>query len=132
VAVSRDLAVALCQIPYFLLLDAHMRLYNTQWSQRIMSELKADEKALLCCQTKPLIRENGLFENIYRQTSFGACIDFYEGKWLLEPLDFSRITKYRTTANYSYYLHFDFGNRPYSPCGLNWRKKLITMNPDFS
>ena len=36
VAASRDKGIELCQTPYFLLLDAHMRFYNQTWLNRII------------------------------------------------------------------------------------------------
>lgn len=87
VAASRDYGVDLCQTPYFLLLDAHMRFYDNLWQQKIISELETDERILLCCQTKSLGMENGLLvEHKHRATSFGSCINFYDGKHFLEPI----------------------------------------------
>ncbi len=62
VAASRDMGVRLCRTPYFLLLDAHMRFYDNKWAERIVSELEADDRQLLCCQTKFLYKEPGKTE----------------------------------------------------------------------
>ena len=40
VGASRDLGVKLCQTPYFILLDAHMRFYEKIWAGRIIEELE--------------------------------------------------------------------------------------------
>jgi glycosyltransferase involved in cell wall biosynthesis len=40
VAESRDKGVELCQTPYFLLLDAHMRFYDHTWLNRVIEELE--------------------------------------------------------------------------------------------
>ena len=52
VAASRDLGVRLCRTPYFLLLDAHMRFYDRTWADRVVEVLQADDRKLLCCQTR--------------------------------------------------------------------------------
>lgn len=76
VAASRDLAVSLCNTPYFLLLDAHMRFYNKEWLEAIVSILDLNDRRLLCCQTKVLWREdNGhITDALANETSisFGA------------------------------------------------------------
>ncbi|MDR3327201.1 MAG: glycosyltransferase [Prevotellaceae bacterium] len=87
VAASRDLGVEWCRTPYFLFLDAHMRFYDNLWVQRIVEELTADKRALLCCQTKSLGLENGLLvERANRSTSYGACVELSNKKReLVEP-----------------------------------------------
>lgn len=86
VAASRDEGVNICQTDFFLLLDAHMRFYDNLWIDRIVSELKKDPKAFLCCQTKALYRDNGfLKEDVSRMTSYGACVDLYNPLKLFEP-----------------------------------------------
>jgi len=86
VAASRDLGVELCQTPYFLLLDAHMRFYDSAWIQRIIEELDADQRSLLCCQTKALeIKDDVLTEDKERSPSYGACIELDSGLKLIEP-----------------------------------------------
>jgi glycosyltransferase involved in cell wall biosynthesis len=86
VAASRDLGVQLCKTDYFLLLDAHMRFYDNLWVQRVITELENSSKTLLCCQTKSLnIKEGILVEKTDRKTSYGACVDFENGKYFLEP-----------------------------------------------
>lgn len=52
VAWSRDLGVSLCRTPYFLLLDAHMRFYDSAWNRRIVGLLEHDDRVLLCCQSR--------------------------------------------------------------------------------
>lgn len=57
VAASRDLGVALCRTPYFLLLDAHMRFYDGKWPERLVSLLEKDDRVLLCCQSRFLKKD---------------------------------------------------------------------------
>lgn len=51
VAANRDMGVTLCRTPYFLLLDAHMRFYDSFWPGRITTLLDEDDRVLLCCQS---------------------------------------------------------------------------------
>lgn len=77
VAASRDLGVNLCQTPFFLLLDAHMRFYDNRWADSIVKELYADERQIICCQGRYLYKDNKnniVEEN--RQLSFGAFSPF--------------------------------------------------------
>lgn len=79
VAASRDLGVRLCRTPYFLLLDAHMRFYADDWAERIVAALQADDRQLLCCQTRFLCRhpESGEVCAVDPcPTTFGAYIPF--------------------------------------------------------
>lgn len=89
VAASRDEGVSLCSTPYFLLLDGHMRFYDSLWIGRIVSELEKDERQLLCCQTKVLRKKDGIvFVDSEEAVGFGAKINICneEGvcdvKWL--------------------------------------------------
>lgn len=54
VAASRDKGVSLCRTPYFLLLDAHMRAYDDLWTTEIPRLLHENDRRILCCQNKPL------------------------------------------------------------------------------
>lgn len=86
VATSRDLGVELCQTPYFLLLDAHMRFSNDLWVNRIIGELEADQRTLLCCQTRILEFKNGiLIERRDCYLSYGAYVGLHGGHTLIEP-----------------------------------------------
>lgn len=77
VARCRDLGVEKCRTPYFLLLDAHMRFYETGWDRLLTEELKKEEKVLLCCQTKALQKTNGQLTETGKPCTFGARINFY-------------------------------------------------------
>lgn len=78
VAGSRDYGVELCQTPYFLLLDAHMRFYSSDWVSKLTDLLEKNDRRLLCCQTRFLQKDqNGLVSvNEACPTTFGACIRF--------------------------------------------------------
>ena len=85
VAASRDLGVELSQTPYFLFLDGHMRFYQEGWPDRIVNELRKDERLLLCCQTKVLYYNEGeVIEDEERPSTFGTYIRM-DGVGLLDP-----------------------------------------------
>lgn len=76
----------MAETPYVMFLDAHMRFYDTKWSHRIIKELSADNKTLLCCQSKGFIKVgDSLTEVKGRPNSYGAYIDFEDIKQLIEP-----------------------------------------------
>lgn len=86
VAASRDQGIALMQTPYFLLLDAHMRFYQTNWADRIVEELEKDKRVLLCCDTKALRKdEKGKVRDAAYTPAFGAVINLRGNSWILNP-----------------------------------------------
>ena len=58
VAASRDIGVNLCKTPYFILLDAHMRVYEGDWLSAIEALLEQNDRQLLCMQTKVLYKDD--------------------------------------------------------------------------
>jgi glycosyltransferase involved in cell wall biosynthesis len=54
VAASRDEGVALCETPYFILLDAHMEFYEQAWDRRLATLLQANPRSLMCLNTRVL------------------------------------------------------------------------------
>lgn len=95
VAGCRDKGVDLCTTPYFLLLDAHMRAYDDLWVTEIPLLLDRDDNTILCCQSRPLRRdENGnVIPDITVPQSFGARLTFTPGslmpgiEWISEEKD---------------------------------------------
>lgn len=81
VAACRDLGVSLCQTPYFLLLDAHMRFYDKVWFKRLVNLIKEDERVLLCCQTRFLNKDQSGCVTVSTQcpTTYGALTPFKPG-----------------------------------------------------
>jgi len=85
VAASRDIGIAMIETPYFLLLDGHMRFYDSQWVNRLVGELEQNDRVLLCCQTKALnIVDGQLVECANRPISLGASVNFSEKGIFLE------------------------------------------------
>lgn len=61
VAGARDYGVHLCKTPYFVLMDGHMRIYDSEWLSEICNRLDADDRQILCMQTRQL------WKNLYGQ-----------------------------------------------------------------
>lgn len=78
VAASRDLGVELCRTPYFLLLDSHMRFYDSVWPDRLAGLLNTDDRVLLCCQSRFLGRDDSgkIYTRSESPESFGAVSEF--------------------------------------------------------
>lgn len=75
-AASKEKGARLATTPYFLLLDAHMRFYDNEWPDRIAAVLDADDRQLLCCQTKPLVKVNGQVIEEETSCKSGAYLTF--------------------------------------------------------
>lgn len=86
VAASRDKGVRLCKTDYFLLLDAHMRFYDSAWVRTLVNELDAHPKIVLCTQTKLLHKVEGKVINGETKTFWGAYVNFYAAVEYMEPL----------------------------------------------
>jgi glycosyltransferase involved in cell wall biosynthesis len=81
VAASRDEAVGLCNTDYFLLLDAHMRVYQRNWVDIFVAELKKNPKDLLCALTLDLDFDG---KPKTKKLGYGAYFEFRDLsiKWL--------------------------------------------------
>jgi len=73
VAASRDEGINICKTPYFLLLDAHMRAFQSNWTSLILNEIKANKRAILCCCTRPL-NNDGTIGNEF--SGYGSVFNF--------------------------------------------------------
>ena len=91
VAASRDEGVGKCNTEYFLFLDAHMRVYQKDWMDILVRELKNDDKSLFCAATLSLdIGGNPTTDKL----GYGACFDFSElsTQWLTNENEISKET----------------------------------------
>lgn len=89
----RDMGVDMSKTPYFILLDAHMRFYESGWVDKIVNLLREDDRRLLCCQTKALEKdESDEIVEMSAEESCGARICFdnvdeiLEPKWILDNI----------------------------------------------
>lgn len=78
VAASRDKGVKYCETPYFILLDAHMRIYEKEWIKSVVHLLRLDDRRILCMQTKQLWKksDNVIIELKDVAPVFGAYATF--------------------------------------------------------
>ncbi|MDD4759917.1 MAG: glycosyltransferase [Bacteroidaceae bacterium] len=75
-AASKEKGVQISSTPYFILLDAHMRFYDHEWVNRIVSVLDKNSQQLLCSQTKVLSKKvNGTVEG-KDSGVYGAYVQF--------------------------------------------------------
>jgi glycosyltransferase involved in cell wall biosynthesis len=86
-AESRHEGVFLCNTEFFILIDAHMRIYQKDWIPKLIESLKRNKESIICCQTIPL-NENGIVKNNYR-LNYGAYIDFKDLSVKWNSIDFS-------------------------------------------
>lgn len=87
VTVCRHWGVQQIETPYFILLDAHMRFYEKGWVDKIVSYLQEDDRRILCCQTRALIKDESdeIIIHPTRKTSYGAYIHLQDENNLLSP-----------------------------------------------
>lgn len=86
VAASRDMGIGLSKTPYFLLLDGHMRFYDSQWCEYIVNLLTENDRRLLCTQGRYLEKVDGVVREIASRTykSYGAYMPLIKGHTLTE------------------------------------------------
>lgn len=84
VAKCRDKGVTMCQTPYFLLLDAHMRFYTSNWIDEIVSALEANDRRILCCASVFLEKNDaGLVEEMEAKLpTYGAYLEWEEKSYM--------------------------------------------------
>lgn len=81
-AAAKEKGVQLVKTPYFLLLDAHMRFYDSRWPRRIVATLQADDRQLLCSQTLPLEKRDGEVVKNNQMAVRGAFATFCRDEYM--------------------------------------------------
>lgn len=71
VAASRDIGIMISTYDKFLLLDAHMRIYNTDTLTSFITALSENKNSIICCRTI------GIGNNPRSVTPFAAFIEFW-------------------------------------------------------
>ncbi len=90
---SKEFGISKIKTPYFLLLDAHMRFYDSAWLEILVHTLEQNDRQILCCQTK-VLKKSGkrvfepLEEKISSKVRQGSSIrlsqvpDIFEPEWI--------------------------------------------------
>ena len=83
VARSRDRGVDICQTPYFILFDGHMRFYHNNWWNVVTEALNENDRAVYCLKCFPLDDQFRLKDI----NSMGASINMEENSkgGILDP-----------------------------------------------
>jgi glycosyltransferase involved in cell wall biosynthesis len=74
VARSRDIGIEMCETPYFVLFDGHMRFYHNNWWKAATEALADNDHAIYCLRCFPLNEQFELMEN----QSMGAYINMFD------------------------------------------------------
>lgn len=85
-AESRNEGINLIETEYFILLDAHMRIYQKDWVSILFNSLNINKRSILCCQTIPL--DNSGKKINTHAPKFGAYIDFEDLSVKWNNIDF--------------------------------------------
>ena len=75
VARCREIGIASSETKYFLLLDAHMRVYDNRWYSILMKALKKETTTLFCLQSKVLLNICGIIKESESVPAYGAFIE---------------------------------------------------------
>ena len=87
VAGSRDLGVSKIKTPYFVLLDGHMRFYDSDWELRVVKHLKENPKSIITSNSSIFTKESGHLNNeegnnpSKRSGSNAAVVNLREPGW---------------------------------------------------
>lgn len=88
VAGSRDLGISKIQTPYFVLLDGHMRFYDSDWELRIIKHLKENPESIITSNSSIITKEPGQqyknedgTETDKKFGSIAAVVNFKDPGW---------------------------------------------------
>lgn len=83
-ALTKERGAKLIRTPYFILLDAHMRFYDSNWANYIVEELDKNPNRLLCCKSISLHKDEQGVVTIKNKDKLpkGAFLSFEPNKFL--------------------------------------------------
>jgi glycosyltransferase involved in cell wall biosynthesis len=94
VARCREKGIEETETKYFLLLDAHMRVYDNHWYTILITALKKEPSTLFCLQSKVLLNICGVIKDFESVPTYGAFIEmkpngenFLDAYWSLKFLE---------------------------------------------
>lgn len=86
---AKATSIAHVDTEYFLLLDAHMRFYDSDWLEELVKTLDENDRQILCCQTKVLHKIGGKVLQASAlseiRKKIGAYIALDENDTILQP-----------------------------------------------
>ncbi len=84
-ALAKERGVKLCPTPYFIILDAHMRCYGSDWAGEIVEILRENPNQLLCTNSRPLTKDEATGEVRSQKdelATYGAHMTFTHDRYL--------------------------------------------------
>lgn len=80
VSEARNLGVSLCETPYFVLLDGHMRFYDLDWDEMLVNYLNKEPNAIYCSNGATIYKTGDYFyssEHKFPAATLGGHLDFH-------------------------------------------------------
>lgn len=75
VAKCREIGIEKSTTEYFLLLDAHMRVYDERWYAILINLLREEHDTLFCLQSKVLLNICGIIKECESVPAYGAFVE---------------------------------------------------------
>lgn len=93
-SLSKERGAQLAKTPYFILLDAHMRFYDSEWATYIVRELDANPQRLLCCKSVCLQKNEEGIVSVHPKSYSpqGAYLSFCSNKYV-PAIDWNNYTE---------------------------------------
>lgn len=82
-SLGKNLCVEKCETPYFLILDAHCRLYTKDWLDKALSVLEQEKDCIYCCKVQYFSDETDHMSSKH-MCAYGGYLD-YNIKSLFSP-----------------------------------------------
>ena len=93
-SLSKERGAQLAKTPYFILLDAHMRFYDSEWAEYIVKELDANSQRLLCSKSVCLQKDEEGIVSVHPKSYSpqGAYLSFCSNKYV-PAIDWNNYTE---------------------------------------
>ncbi len=136
VAPSREIGIALCKTEYFLILDAHMRLFTQNWDKLLCDYLINDHRSIFCFTTLD-IKKNG--EVRTQKKGYGVTLNLnnLSYNWICQDLELNNIKSSYVIPcimGGAYASNIEYWNRINGLKGLNgfgFDEQLISLKTFF-
>lgn len=93
-SLSKERGAQLAKTPYFILLDAHMRFYDSEWAEYIVKELDENSQRLLCSKSVCLQKDEEGIVSVHPKSYSpqGAYLSFCSNKYV-PAIDWNNYTE---------------------------------------